>query len=485
MSVRKETVASQFQRQIESEAVKRAIAASAGGLSLEQIAAITDLGLSRSTLIRRLATLVAGGELRKIGRSRAARYILPIELKRDQAKRLKSSRGDLVVPLSKPAVDVMRLIARPLGARKPVGYALEFLRGYRPNHTYYLSELERARLAAIGLTSMPAGPAGTYAQHILQRLLIDLSWNSSRLEGNTYSLLDTERLIELGESAEGKQPIEAQMILNHKAAIEFLVQSATDIAFDRRTILNLHGLLADNLLADSRAVGRLRSKGVGIAGSVFHPLEGPQLIEEAFEQVLVTASAIRDPFEQSLFVMVQLPYLQPFEDVNKRVSRLAANIPLIRHNLAPLSFVDTPTETYTCGMLGVYELNNVALIKDVFLWAYERSAQRYAAIRQSLGDPDPFRLRYRAALKTIVADVVASLMGKKAAAQHIAAWVAEHIAVDDRARFVETAETELMSLHEGNFARYQIRPSAFDAWQKVWTWTPITRGPKRKKKRNL
>ena len=128
------------------------------------------------------------------------------------------------------------------------------------------------------------------------------------------------------------------MILNHKDAIEFLVSEADEIAFNRYTILNLHGILAQNLLADETAAGRLRRIGVGIQRSAFHPLEVPQLIEECFDQVLATAQAIRDPYEQALFAMVQLPYLQPFDDVNKRVSRLAANIPFIKGNLSPLSF---------------------------------------------------------------------------------------------------------------------------------------------------
>ena len=106
-------------------------------------------------------------------------------------------------------------------------------------------------------------------------MLIDLSWNSSRLEGNTYSLLETERLLELGEAAEGKDALEAQMILNHKAAIELLVEHAEETGFNRYTVLNLHGLLADNLLSDPQAGGRLRSIPVAISGTVFHPLEGP------------------------------------------------------------------------------------------------------------------------------------------------------------------------------------------------------------------
>jgi hypothetical protein len=258
------------------------------------------------------------------------------------------------------------------------------------------------------------------------------------------------------------------MILNHKDAIEFLVSAADDIGFNRYTILNLHAMLANNLLADPTAPGRLRHMAVGIERSAFHPLEVPQLIDECFNQILATADAIADPFEQAFFVMVQLPYLQPFDDVNKRVSRLAANIPLIRGNLSPLSFTDVPRSTYTDAMVGVYELNRVELLKDVFIWAYERSAARYAAVRQSLGEPDPFRLKHRAALREVVGEVVRDRMDRKAAVAHVAAWVERNIDPAEREPFREMVEDELLGLHEGNFARYHIRPSEFQAWHGVW-----------------
>jgi hypothetical protein len=465
------------------EAIKAAIAIFPEGATLDQITSADDLGISRSTLIRRLNAFVDDGRLRKTGQIRNARYHLPETPAEPQSTPARTPRQpDLFVPLSKPAADILSRVSKPIIQRKPVGYVHAFLDDYRPNTTFYLSANERKHLASLAVTSMPAGAAGTHAQHVLQRLLIDLSWNSSRLEGNTYSLLETERLIELGEAAEGKSQTDAQMIRNHKAAIEFLVQSAKDIAFDRRTILNLHALLADNLLSDPRAPGRLRTKPVGISGSVFHPLANPVLIAEYFDQVLATANAITNPFEQSLFVMVQLPYLQPFDDVNKRTSRLAANIPLVRQNLSPLSFVDLPDTTYTHGMLGVYELNRTDLIKDAYLWAYERSAHRYASIRQTLGNPDPFRLRHRAALKEVVAEVVRKKMDRLAATAFVARWTKANVDLPDRARFIEVAETELMALHEGNFARYAIRPSEFDAWQTVWTAkrkSQRTRSPRR------
>jgi hypothetical protein len=154
------------------------------------------------------------------------------------------------------------------------------------------------------------------------------------------------------------------------------------------------------------------------------------------------------------------------------VSRLAANIPFIKRNLSPLSFTDVPRSLYTEAMLGVYELNDVALLKDVFLWAYGRSAEQYAAARQSLGEPDPFRFKHRAALRQVVADIVRARQTRKEAAAFLVQWIEENIVPDDRAGFREMAEADLLGLHEGNFARYQLRPAEFAAWQEVWGGKP-------------
>ena len=302
-------------------------------------------------------------------------------------------------------------------------------------------------------------------------MLIDLSWNSSRLEGNTYSLLDTKRLIELGDPAEGRDIHETQMILNHKHAIEFLVDSANEVGFDRRTILNLHAILAENLLPDPAAPGRLRRMPVGIGASAYRPPGVPAQVEECFDRVLATAQAISDPFEQALFCLVQLPYLQAFDDVNKRVSRLAANIPFINSNVSPLSFNDVPRDYYTDAVLVVYEQNETSLMKDLFLWAYERSAGRYGAIRQSVGEPDLFRFRHREALRELVGGVIRNRLDVGAASNRLAGWVAANIETGERDRFREIAETELLGLHEGNYARYRVSAAEFDAWREVWDAT--------------
>ena len=446
-------------------AVLKAVAQSAAGANIEQIEAQLPQPPTRRTLQRWLNALVGQGRLRKEGQARSTRYLLPVQAAPEAAD---AAPGDVFFPLSDEARAIDIAVRQPVQHRTPVGYRRSFLDSYRPNTTFYLHAALRAELQALGQVAARNEPAGTYARSIANRLLIDLSWNSSRLEGNTYSLLETERLLSAGDAAEGKGALEAQMILNHKAAIEFLMDCTPDMGFNRYTLLNLHALLSDNLLPDPTASGRLRTVAVGIGQAVFLPLEGPQLIAECFAQVLDTAAAIQDPLEQAFFAMVHLPYLQPFEDVNKRVSRLAANIPLIQHNLCPLSFVDVPPAAYISAMLGVYELNRIELLRDVFAWAYKRSCARYSAVRQSLGEPDPFRLRYRALIFDTVAEVVRAAMNKQRAIAFVARQARQHLPPADQHRFVEVTETELMSLHEGNMARYRLRPSEFEAWRQGW-----------------
>lgn len=447
-------------------AVLKAVAQAAAGANIEQIEAQLPQPPTRRTLQRWLNVLVGQGRLRKEGQARSTRYLLPVQAAPEAAAA--AAPRDVSLPLSDEARAIDIAVRQPVQHRTPVGYQRSFLDSYRPNTTFYLPAALRAELQALGQVAAHNEPAGTYARSIANRLLIDLSWNSSRLEGNTYSLLETERLLSAGEAAEGKGALEAQMILNHKAAIEFLMDCTPDMGFNRYTLLNLHALLSDNLLPDPTASGRLRTVAVGIGQAVFLPLEGPQLIAECFAQVLDTAAAIQDPLEQAFFAMVHLPYLQPFEDVNKRVSRLAANIPLIQHNLCPLSFVDVPPAAYISAMLGVYELNRIELLRDVFAWAYKRSCARYSAVRQSLGEPDPFRLRYRALIFDTVAEVVRAAMNKQRAIAFVARQARQHLPPADQHRFVEVTETELMSLHEGNMARYRLRPSEFEAWRQGW-----------------
>ena len=374
-----------------------------------------------------------------------------------------TAESELYVPVSPAGAAIRDQLRRPLMHRRPVGYQRELLQNYQPGATFYLPESLRRQLHEMGRTSANERPAGTYARDILGRLLVDLSWASSKLEGNTYSRLDTLNLIELGQVAKGKDAIETQMILNHKAAIEMLIENADEVGFDTFTFKNLHAVLSQDLIHDPQASGRLRRRPVDISGTVFHPLALPQVIEDCFMQLLDKAAAIPDPFEQAFFLMVQLPYLQPFEDVNKRVSRIGANIPLFKHNLCPLSFIDVPEHAYIEGSLGVYELKQIELLRDVFVWAYERSCQRYLAIAQTMVEPDPLKIKYREALIQAVQTVVKGL--RQPCPAVIAEVAQDHAAEADQAAFRELLAAALQQLHEGSIARYRLRRSEYNAWQ--------------------
>jgi hypothetical protein len=431
------------------------------GASLEEVLVALAPEVPRRTLQRWLAALVEQGRVIAIGKARSRRYQLAPSFEEEGPK------IPMLIPISLEGTKIQSMVSRPIQQRLPVGYKRKFLESYAPNKSHYLSEKLRKKLHQIGGSVDGSLPAGTYARQIFHRLLIDLSWNSSRLEGNTYSLLETERLLDLGKAAEGKDLKETQMLLNHKAAIEFLIHSAGGVGVNRYTILSLHTLLSENLMSDPSTSGRLRSIPVAIEKSVYQPLAIPQVIEECFDLLVAKAKNIQDPFEQAFFLMVHLPYLQAFDDVNKRTSRLSANIPLIRNNLCPLSFIDVPQQTYINGLLGVYELNRIELLSDLFEWAYERSCALYSVARRTLGEPDPFRLQYRHEIKEAVGEVVRQKMGKGEAIASIRK-LAEAISASDRPRFIEIAEIELQSLHEGNIARYRLTPSEYEDWKKLW-----------------
>lgn len=454
----------------EYEVVVNAVREHPDGASIEMIQSVFGEGAARRTLQRRLNELVKQGRLVAEGRKRGALYRLPAEAQvtvRPEAGTVKAEGGqvlaEIYVPMSADGSRLRDLVRQPLTLRTPVGYRREFLLDYRPNETWYLPGQTRARLRGLGETPSTERQAGTYARDVLARLLIDLSWASSKLEGNTYTRLDTQRLIEHGEAATGKDARETQMILNHKRAIEYLVDGADEVGYDIHTFQNLHALLSENLLADPGASGKLRARVVEISGTVFRPLAIPQQLDEFFRIVLEKAAAIADPFEQAFFLMVHIPYLQPFEDVNKRVSRLGANIPLLKHNLCPLSFIEVPERAYVEGTLTVYELNKVELLADVFAWAYERSCQQYRAIADSLPQPDPFRRKFRDVLADVIGEVVRK--GWAADSLIIERETANLVPAEDRTRFVEMVIAELKGLHDGNIARYRLRLSEFRDWK--------------------
>ncbi|HEX6429787.1 MAG TPA: Fic family protein [Niastella sp.] len=446
--------------------IKNTINNFSNGARIEEIKDACGLDLELRTLQRRIVELKDQGVVTSYGEKRATRYFLtvPLGFVAYEPEETYSS-----LQLSDVSQELLTIISRPAQQRKPVRYNPDFLASYRPNIDHYLTPYELNRLWLIGRTKGINKPAGSYAREILNRLLIDLSYHSSRLEGNSYSLLETQRLISLGKLADGKSAEEAQMILNHKDAIKFLVEGGNDgpeTGFNRYTIFNLHALLAYEFLKP-KSCGRLRNIEIGIYGSAFTPLQIPQQIEIQFELILEKVQQIENPIEQAFFILVHFPYLQPFEDVNKRVSRLAANIPLNQHNLSPLSFIDVPHDMYIKGILAVYELNRVELLKDIFLWAYERSALQYAAVRQTCRTPDPFNVKYREGIRAVVTSVVTNALSQESATRKIKE-IAQVVPKEDQSHFIERVDITLLSLHEGNIGSYWISLNQYYRWREIW-----------------
>uniref|UniRef100_A4X0B0 Cell filamentation protein Fic n=1 Tax=Cereibacter sphaeroides (strain ATCC 17025 / ATH 2.4.3) TaxID=349102 RepID=A4X0B0_CERS5 len=247
---------------------------------------VSQPSLNRRSLQRAVLELVKAGQISRHGAGPATKYRSSNPERKDEQD---------AIPLSAAAKRQLAYLALPLIKRTPVTYRDELLFKYVPNKDFYLSNEIRTQLHDMGRTGPDDRPAGTHLRDVLGRLLIDLSWASSKLEGNRYTLLDTKRLIEEGKLAEGTDRIEAVMILNHKAAIEMIAEEPDHVGIDRRTFLNLHALLADGLMRDEEAVGRLRRRPVDITGSVYTPTAVPQRIDDCFIRVLATAREISDP----------------------------------------------------------------------------------------------------------------------------------------------------------------------------------------------
>jgi len=209
----------------------------------------------------------------------------------------------------------------------------------------------------------------------LERMIIELSWKSSKIEGNTYTLLDTEKLILENKEAEGHGKKEAQMILNHKDAFNYIHSNSDQFkTVTKKNLEDLHAILAKDL-----GVGLgLREKPVGVVGSIYSPLDNIYQITEAVEALGTAVSRMSTAYDKSLAALLGVGYIQPFEDGNKRTSRLMANALLLSHGLAPLSYRSVDENEYREAMLVFYELNSAMPFKKIFMSQYDFAARNYA-----------------------------------------------------------------------------------------------------------
>lgn len=256
------------------------------------------------------------------------------------------------------------------------------LRGYNfdlfpnmPSVLFEKEEYEVLREATQVYKKRTENVSPTIQKRELERLVIELSWKSSRIEGNTYTLLDTEKLILENKEAAGHSHDEAQMILNHKDAFYFIREHAKSFAVVTRAYIEqLHAIIVKDLGVNTG----LRKHVVGIIGSTYLPLDNQHQITEGLDALIAAIHRADSPYEKAMLALLGISYLQPFEDGNKRTARLLGNAILFAHGLAPLSYRSVDEGEYRDATLVFYEINSVIPFKKIFVNQYDFAAKNYA-----------------------------------------------------------------------------------------------------------
>lgn len=429
-------------------AVLQAIKEAASNISLPELLNILGEGFAERSVRRWIQALIKDNLIEKSGQKRSTRYQL-----RANSSHLKFSTAGNAA---------MHHAAKPLYERDPVAYHSDWLSAYIPNQTYYLPIEKRNQLRSAG--ARESGIAGTFAHQIYNRLLIDLSYNSSRLEGNTYSLLDTEKLLLKNLQKSGTLDEERIMIINHKDAIRYLVDKAPQLRIEPHTIYTLHYLLSDGLI-DVGYAGRLRDHSVRISGSTYIPLDNPIHLDSRLTQLCEMALKINDPIEQSFFLLTHISYLQAFSDVNKRTARLSANIPFIIHNFAPLSFNDIEKDDYALAMIAIYEKNDTSALADLFEFSYLRSTKSYDVNAIAIGH-DETRVRYRKERRELVSTLIKENTNPAASKKIIIEFTETKIPTKLQDDFIRTIYEDLEHINPHRIAGLQVTQAELERWLK-------------------
>jgi fic protein len=313
---------------------------------------------SDATLKRVIAAGIKAGDIVVEGKARATRYRL-------------SPQAQLLMPLNLDTYFALEVDERQVHS----SYNFELINGLLAE-TRLFSYKELAHLDAL---------QDEFRQHVneltdneyrkeMERLGIDLSWKSSQIEGNTYTLLETERLLRESKTAEGKTKEEAVMLLNHKDALSFILDNPDYLQeLTVSHIEDIHQLLTKDLSIDKG----LRRHRVGITGTNYHPLDNEFQIREAMRDACKLINSKYNIFEKALLTLLLLSYIQPFLDGNKRTARITSNALLIANDYCPLSFRSIDSIDYKKAMLIFYEQNNLYAFKQIFIEQFEFAVKEY------------------------------------------------------------------------------------------------------------
>lgn len=314
-------------------------------------------GVSLVTVKRMLSDIAVMGALKVIGSGRSTSYAV-------------SALGRIFAEINAEEY----CAAEPDSRYGLHQYNFDLLPAF-PAQIFSEKELEMLERSTAAYRKSTRDLSETLQKKELERLIIELAWKSSKIEGNTYTLLDTEKLILENKAAEGKTKDETQMILNHKDAFNFIRENKKQFkTMSRKNLEELHSILVKDL-----NVGQgLRKKPVGVLGSLYRPLDNIHQITDAIGVLGKKILQISSAYVKVFMALAGLAYIQPFEDGNKRTGRLMANALLLAHELAPLSYRSVDESDYREAMLVFYELNSIMPLKKIFLDQYDFAARNYA-----------------------------------------------------------------------------------------------------------
>lgn len=326
--------------------------------SRDEIAKGIAFGGSDATLKRIIAAEVQKGDIAVEGKARATRYCL-------------SPQAHLLMPIDLDtyfALDVDDRQVQTSFNFDLIRYQLPAVRLFSDEENKHLHELQAEFQRHLNEMSDKE-----YRKE-MERLGIDLSWKSSQIEGNTYSLLETERLLRESKTADGKTKEEAVMLLNHKDALRFILDNPDYLqTLSVGHIEDIHQLLTKELSVDTG----IRRRRVGITGTNYHPLDNEFQIREALRDTCDLINSKDNIFEKALLSLVLLSYIQAFSDGNKRTARITSNAILIANGYCPLSFRSVDSIDYKKAMLVFYEQNNIYAFKQIFIDQFEFAVKEY------------------------------------------------------------------------------------------------------------
>ncbi len=330
----------------------------AGACSSKEVYQNLDILISYATLKRILSKLITENFLSSVGHGKGTKYTI-------------SPIFDLLEP-----IDIERYYEKEIDERKiKDGFNFSLINDVLAKNTLFTkAELEKLNgLQAKFENNISQLTANEYKKEF-ERLAIDLSWKSSQIEGNTYSLLETERLLKEKETASGKTKEEATMLLNHKDSLDFLIEHPDYLhPLSVSKIEDIHSILTKELSVERN----LRKRRVGISGTNYCPLDNEFQISEALRNSCDVINAKSSVFEKALLALVLISYIQPFMDGNKRTARIVSNAILMNEKHCPLSFRSVNSLDYKKAMLLFYEQNNISHFKEIFINQFEFAVEKY------------------------------------------------------------------------------------------------------------